>query len=129
MTAGFPQSSAATHVLRCVHCRAVQTKADPNFRCAQCSELLEVVYPEWQGASREFGLRLKKIWKERRTSRLPEDVSGVWRYRELLPQLERHHIVTMSEGNTGNNNNSLMYLYYMHPITMNKYLFKHSLSF
>src|SRR5205807_10396705 len=100
MTAGFPQSSAATHVLRCVHCRAVQTKADPNFRCAQCSELLEVVYPEWQGASREFGLRLEQIWKERRTSRLPEDVSGVWRYRELLPQIERHHIVTMSEGNT-----------------------------
>src|SRR5947209_16268340 len=74
MKASFPQSSAATHVLRCVHCRAVQTKADPNFRCAQCSELLEVVYPEWQGASREFGLRLKQIWKERRTSRLPEDV-------------------------------------------------------
>ena len=100
MKTTFPQSSVATHILRCVQCGTVQTKSDPNFRCTHCSELLEVIYPEWAGASREFGLRLKQIWRERRTSRLPEDVSGVWRFRELLPQIERQNVVTMSEGNT-----------------------------
>lgn len=92
--------STATHILRCVHCGAVQTTAGRMFRCAQCSELLEVVYPEWAAASREFGLRLKEIWRERRTSNLPENASGVWRFRELLPQIERENMVTMSEGNT-----------------------------
>ncbi|HEX7288456.1 MAG TPA: pyridoxal-phosphate dependent enzyme, partial [Candidatus Angelobacter sp.] len=70
------------------------------FRCSECSELLEVIYPEWSGAEREFGLRLKEIWRERLGSTLPEDASGVWRFRELLPQVEREHVVTMREGNT-----------------------------
>lgn len=70
------------------------------FRCRNCTELLEVIYPEMVGASREFGLRLKEIWRERRGSSLAEDQSGVWRFRELLPYVEREHVVTMSEGNT-----------------------------
>lgn len=89
-----------THELRCVHCGKVQETADRMFRCTQCSELLEVVYPEWAEAPREFALRLKEIWRERRGSSLPENTSGVWRFRELLPQVDRQHIVTMSEGNT-----------------------------
>jgi len=92
--------SEATHVLRCAHCGVVQTSADRMFRCHECRELLEVIYPEWSGAAREFGLRLKEIWKERRSGTLPEDTSGVWRFRELLPQMERRHVVTMREGNT-----------------------------
>src|SRR5438270_3697123 len=47
-----------------------------------------------------FGLERKKRWKERRTSIHPEDLSGVWRYRELLPRIAKEHIVTMGEGNT-----------------------------
>jgi threonine synthase len=90
----------AAHVLRCVHCGKVQETADRMFRCTQCSELLEVVYPEWASAPPEFALRLKEIWRERRGSSLPENASGVWRFRELLPQVERQHIVTMCEGNT-----------------------------
>ena len=91
---------AADHLLRCVHCGAVQATADRMFRCSACFELLEVTYPEWADAGREFGLRLREIWRERRNSTLPEDVSGVWRFRDLLPRLAREHIVTMSEGNT-----------------------------
>lgn len=91
---------AATHVLRCVHCGAAQADAGRMFRCRECSELLEVVYPELAGAAREFGLRLKEIWRARKGGTLPEDASGVWRFRELLPQLDRRHMVTMSEGNT-----------------------------
>jgi threonine synthase len=92
--------SAPAHALRCVHCGVVQAGADRMFRCRQCSELLEVIYPQWAGAGREFGLRLREIWRERKTSTLPEDQSGVWRFRELLPHVEGKHIVTMSEGNT-----------------------------
>jgi threonine synthase len=88
------------HVLRCVHCAAIETAAGAAFRCAACSELLEVVYPEWSGASREFGLRLKEIWRERRSFNLPENSSGVWRFRELLPRTERENMITMNEGNT-----------------------------
>ena len=88
------------HVMRCVHCGTVQNKVDRLFRCSECSELLEVIYPDWATASAESGQRFKKLWHERRSSAEPEDVSGVWRYRELLPRVDSHHIVTMSEGNT-----------------------------
>lgn len=93
-------SKTAAHVLRCVHCGVVQSSADRMFRCHECRELLEVLYPEWSGAGREFGLRLREIWRERRAGTLPEDASGVWRFRELLPQIEHKHVVTMREGNT-----------------------------
>jgi threonine synthase len=89
-----------THVLRCVHCGKTQDTVDRMFRCTQCSELLEVVYPELAAAPREFALRLKEIWRERRGSSLPENASGVWRFRELLPHVDRRNIVTMCEGNT-----------------------------
>ncbi|HKT49669.1 MAG TPA: threonine synthase [Candidatus Angelobacter sp.] len=100
MKTNIAEPGVATHILRCVHCGVVQAGADRMFRCHECGELLEVVYPEWSGAAREFGLRLKEIWKERRSGTLPEDASGVWRFRELLPQVERQHVVTMREGNT-----------------------------
>jgi threonine synthase len=93
-------AQAVAHMLRCVHCGKVQETADRMFRCTECSELLEVVYPEWADAPAGFASRLREIWRERRGSNLPENASGVWRFRELLPQVEREHIVTMSEGNT-----------------------------
>lgn len=100
MKATLPTLAAADHQLHCVHCGTMQAAADRMFRCTQCSELLEVIYPNWAGAGREFGLRLKEIWRERRGSTLPENASGVWRFRELLPQIEHQNIITMSEGNT-----------------------------
>jgi threonine synthase len=103
MKAAAPHLSSFTHALRCVHCGAIQPAdkpPSPGFRCAQCSELLEVIYPELAAARREFASRLREIWQQRKTSSLPEDASGVWRFRELLPQVERHNLVTMSEGNT-----------------------------
>lgn len=100
MTTLPANSRVTTHVLRCVHCGKVQDTADRMFRCTQCTELLEVVYPDWAAAPPEFALRLKEIWRERRGSPLAENTSGVWRFRELLPQVDRHNIVTMNEGNT-----------------------------
>ena len=44
---------------------------------------------------------LKALWRERRTSNLPIDQSGVWRFREVLPALdEEHPAITLREGNT-----------------------------
>jgi len=94
---------AVSHALRCVHCGRIDPAdkpPSPSFRCHQCGELLEVIYPEWSGAGREFALRLKEVWKERKTSALLENASGVWRFRELLPHVEHENVVTMSEGNT-----------------------------
>lgn len=91
---------AATHLLRCVCCGAVESNPGPLFRCSHCAELLEVAYPDREDAPREFGLRLREIWRERRGSPLAEDASGVWRFRELLPHLEPCQVVTMNEGNT-----------------------------
>src|SRR6266849_1337953 len=94
------EQASAGHLLKCVHCGMVQSTVDRMFRCTQCNELLEVVYPLLAEAPREFGLRLREIWKERRTGTLPEDVSGVWRFRELLPAIQRNNMITMCEGNT-----------------------------
>src|SRR5690242_16898992 len=100
MNPASANSQAVAHVLRCVHCGKVQETADRMFRCTQCSELLEVFYPEWAAPPPGFALRLKEIWRGRRGSPLPENASGVWRFRELLPQVDRSNIVTMCEGNT-----------------------------
>ncbi|MBI4877742.1 MAG: threonine synthase [Acidobacteria bacterium] len=44
---------------------------------------------------------MKRLWRERRTSNLPLDQSGVWRFREFIPFLnDERHVVTLREGNT-----------------------------
>ena len=94
------KTPAGTHALRCIHCGVVQREPSRAFRCSQCSELLEVIYPAWDSTAPEFAARIKKVWQERRLTNDPQDLSGVWRYRELLPQIAPQHIVTLAEGNT-----------------------------
>ena len=43
---------------------------------------------------------LRGLWKSRAASEHPRDLSGVWRYRELLPFDDSAPIVTLFEGNT-----------------------------
>jgi threonine synthase len=62
--------------------------------CPQCGDLLEVVV-ETPHLSPE---NLKSIWRERRNSWKPEDASGVWRFREVLPVYDME-VVTLGEGN------------------------------
>src|SRR5215467_6213389 len=88
------------HALRCIHCGWVQEHAGSLFRCSQCNELLEVFYPEWTSLKGSAAQHLKENWRERRLSTAPQDASGVWRYRELLPQVALKHMVTLGEGNT-----------------------------
>jgi threonine synthase len=94
---GAPESNRAE--LRCIGCGVVCAKAAQNFRCASCGDLLEVAYPSW-GKGLEAGA-LRALWRQRRTSRLPVDESGVWRFRELLPNFDDgQQIITLREGNT-----------------------------
>ncbi len=64
--------------------------------CPKCGDLLDVALDPIKAAPSE----LKKTWLQRRTSYAPRDVSGVWRFRELLPEYAADKIVTISEGNT-----------------------------
>ena len=43
---------------------------------------------------------MKSVWDERRSSSKSIDRSGVWRFRELLPEAKESEIVTMMEGDT-----------------------------
>lgn len=67
------------------------------YSCGDCGSLLEVVN-SFEDANAE---RLKSLWQGRRTSLAPVDVSGVWRFREMLPFVaDTARIVTLPEGNT-----------------------------
>jgi threonine synthase len=68
----------------------------PALACPTCGGLLEVDVesPSYAASA------LKELWSERRKSRDPRDISGVWRYREFLPDYPAHEIVTLGEGNT-----------------------------
>jgi threonine synthase len=94
-------SSTASQV-RCIQCDAICDTASANFRCPSCGDLLEVTYPGVQtifGSSAEVE-KVKQLWLSRRSSWLPLDQSGVWRFREVLPYIDPAHVVTLREGNT-----------------------------
>jgi threonine synthase len=74
-------------------------KAERTFRCAACGDLLEIVYPGWD-TTRADVAALRAVWRQRRTSGLPVDESGVWRFRELLPSFhDWQEVITLREGN------------------------------
>src|SRR5690242_13523387 len=78
-------------------CRARYPITEAIYNCPRCGGLLEVQYPAPPLSAAE----LKQVWRSRRTSNLPLDQSGVWRYRELIPFLEDYgHVVSLREGNT-----------------------------
>jgi threonine synthase len=92
-------TSVATHKLRCMGCQAeISPESAPAlFRCPDCGELLDVVYPRGEQSPAE----LRATWLARRLSRHPLDSSGVWRFREALPILaDWKNAVTLQEGNT-----------------------------
>jgi threonine synthase len=91
--------------LKCIGCGHVSAaqKLPGNFRCGDCGELFEVVYPGWSGQkqTRPNPSALRWLWKERRSSLEMADRSGVWRFREMLPILASPaSIVSLGEGNT-----------------------------
>jgi threonine synthase len=89
--------------LRCIGCGTVCSRPEQDFRCADCSDLLEIVYPAWKtnDATRPNAAALKSLWQQRRVSRLAIDESGVWRFREMLPAFcESKEVITLHEANT-----------------------------
>ena len=86
--------------LRCIGCGTIQEEFSPDFCCYQCGDLLEAIYPERTRDGKLSPDSLKSIWLSRKTSPAPEDRSGVWRFRELLPRVPVQQIVTLTEGNT-----------------------------
>ena len=90
----IPSVSQPTAQLHCIACGRITEKTTPNFRCFSCGDLLEIT-PAVVDAT-----QTKALWLQRRTSRQPLDQSGVWRFRELLPQFSGDHIITLREGNT-----------------------------
>src|SRR5437867_9946100 len=90
-TASASRPQQASSQLRCIGCGEINDQATQNFRCAVCGDLLEIIYPGWKFAD---GIQtilspeaLKALWRQRKTSALPLDESGVWRFREVLPVL------------------------------------------
>src|SRR5882672_547155 len=105
-TASVSKLETGVSQLRCIACGALRESEATNVRCAQCGDLLEVVYPGWKTCAgmRAGGLdapRLKALWRQRRTSCNALDESGVWRFREILPAMEDWaQVITLREGNT-----------------------------
>jgi threonine synthase len=85
---------------RCIACGHRSAAADRDFRCSQCRDLLEIVYPHWKESAVDSE-KLKSRWRTRRLSNSAIDCSGVWRFRDLLPSLsDVGQAVTLLEGNT-----------------------------
>jgi threonine synthase len=84
--------------LRCFDpkCAATLDLHAGALACPRCGELLEIAL----NSTPMNPAALKELWSERRRSRDPRDISGVWRYREVLPEYAAEEIVTLGEGNT-----------------------------
>jgi threonine synthase len=93
-----PGSPKPTFCFRCIGCGSIATKAPQDFRCAECGNLLEIADSSWNSRN---PAALKSLWRERRTLNAALDLSGVWRFRELLPApASGQNVVTLREGNT-----------------------------
>ncbi|MBS1789420.1 MAG: threonine synthase [Acidobacteria bacterium] len=82
--------------LRCINCQTEFQSTSRIYTCSNCSGLLDVVYD----VSEFSGERLMSVWDWRRASPKAIDQSGVWRFRELLPEADESEIITLTEGNT-----------------------------
>ena len=89
----FTETSAR---LRCITCGSKPASAAQDFRCTSCGDLLEFVFPEWS----HDPPALKALWVHRKSLLKPLAQSGVWRFRELLPDIPEEHVITLGEGNT-----------------------------
>ena len=92
------EPSQATFRFRCIGCGSINDSAAQDFRCSDCGNLLEITDSSWNSRN---PTALKSLWRERRTLNASLDLSGVWRFRELLPApASEQNVVTLREGNT-----------------------------
>jgi threonine synthase len=87
--------------MQCINaaCKTVYSLDDTRSECAHCGNLLDILYDHPTGP--EAAERLKQLWRERKMSLDRIDLSGVWRFREIIPFLgDMSKVVTLREGNT-----------------------------
>ncbi len=88
-----------TAYLKCIeeNCQRTLPTNSKSYVCPQCGGLLDVLY-DFQIGDPE---KSKDLFHQRRLSNDPLDLSGVWRYRELIPFCtDFSKVVSMQEGNT-----------------------------
>jgi threonine synthase len=78
------------------HCGESLPRDFAAFDCPKCGDLLELS----SNGFRPDPLQLKALWRDRRLSNDPANRSGVWRFREFLPDYSAEQIVSLGEGNT-----------------------------
>jgi threonine synthase len=84
---------------RCIdpNCGTCMPLDDTRFICSRCGGLVDVAY-DWERLSPPRSLRdFESKWADRSS---PLNVSGVWRFRELLPFASPEQILTIGEGQT-----------------------------
>jgi threonine synthase len=95
-----PGSAPTVFCFHCIGCGSDTAAAPQDFRCPQCGNLLEITNPAWKSGGLDATF-LKSVWHDRRSSNESLDLSGVWRFRELLPTpTSQQPVVTLREGNT-----------------------------
>ncbi len=84
---------------RCIRpaCAATVALDSTAFSCPKCGDLLDVVY-DWDRLKPPRNLREFEAKWARRTD--PLALSGVWRFRELLPFAPPEQVATVGEGQT-----------------------------
>src|SRR3954447_7386096 len=82
--------------LHCSECHHELELHAAAMECPRCAELLELV-PDLSSYDPDD---LKQRWIQRRTSSDQRDQSGVWRFREFLPEYPAERVVTLGEGNS-----------------------------
>jgi threonine synthase len=84
---------------RCISpdCKATLGVEDTNFVCPRCGGPIDVAY-DWNRLAPPTSLRdFQAKWSDRSN---PLNLSGVWRFRELLPFAEPSQVLTIGEGQT-----------------------------
>lgn len=88
--------AAVPSLQRCERCNHAVSELDAAPECPACGGLLELQHEVPDEAQ-----SLKRRFARRRSTRNRLDVSGVWRYRELvLPTVREVDVVAYPEGNT-----------------------------
>jgi len=93
------KTAAARAVQRCIlpGCRGSFGIGERIYVCPACGGPLEI---DLQLPAASEAPALRKLWETRAGSQEARDLSGVWRYRELLPFDNHAQLVTLFEGNT-----------------------------
>ena len=97
-----PDVRGAAYRFRCIGCGDLSGVASQDFRCSRCADLLEIIYPSLnEAAGKPNADKLKDVWRQRRLWQSAVDLSGVWRFRDLLPALQNDdQAITLREGCT-----------------------------